>query len=81
MGEKARLRQEICLKVHPDDLELLRAHKSDLLDVLSRAKEIGILEDSKVERHGVIIETDSGTIDAQLDSQLAIFEHAFLNLG
>ena len=60
---------------------MIRKNKSQLLDVLSRAKEIGISEDPDVERYGVIIETDAGTIDAQLDSQLAVFERILENLG
>ncbi len=74
LSEKARQRREIFLRVHPDDLQFLREHKADLLEVLSRAKEIGIREDPEVARHGVIIETDAGTIDAQLETQLEVFE-------
>lgn len=74
LAEKARQRREISLRVHPEDLQYLREHKGDLLEVLSRAKEIGLREDPDVARHGVIIETDAGTIDAQLETQLAVFE-------
>lgn len=81
LAEKARQRQEINLRVNPEDWALIRENKSQLLDVLSRAKEIGISEDPDVERYGVIIETDAGTIDAQLDSQLAVFERILENLG
>ena len=81
LSEKARQRQEISLRVHPEDLEIIRENKAQLLEVLSRAKEISIREDSDVERYGVVIETDAGTIDAQLDSQLAIFEKVLQNLG
>ena len=81
LSEKARQRQEINLRVNPQDWDLIRENKSQLLEVLSRAKEIGISEDADVERYGVIIETDAGTIDAQLDSQLAVFERILENLG
>ena len=81
LSEKARQRQEINLRVNPEDWSLIRENKSELLEVLSRAKEIGISEDTDVERYGVIIETDAGIIDAQLESQLAIFERIFQNMG
>tara|TARA_Y100001934_G_C12191067_1_gene696432 strand:- start:85 stop:750 length:666 start_codon:yes stop_codon:yes gene_type:complete len=81
LSEKARQRQEISLRVNPEDFEVIRENKAQLLEVLSRAKEISIREDSEVERFGVVIETDAGTIDAQLDSQLAIFERVLQNLG
>jgi flagellar biosynthesis/type III secretory pathway protein FliH len=74
LSEKARQRREIYLRVHPEDLRTIREHKPELLEVLSRAKEIGLREDPEVQRYGVIIETDAGTIDAQLETQLAVFE-------
>jgi type III secretion protein L len=74
LAEKARQRTEIFLRVHPEDLALLRTEKHALLEVLSRAKEIGLREDPNVQRYGVVIETDAGTIDAQLETQLAVFE-------
>ena len=74
LSEKARQRREIFLRVHPEDLQIMRERKGELLEVLSRAKEIGIREDPDVSRHGVIIETDAGIIDAQLETQLAVFE-------
>ena len=74
LSEKARQRREIFLRVNPEDLQFIRESKSDLLEVLSRAKEIGIREDADVAAGGVIIETDAGTIDAQLETQLAVFE-------
>jgi len=74
LSEKARQRRDIYLRVNPADLQFIREHKGELLEVLSRAKEIGIREDPNVAVHGVIIETDAGIIDAQLDTQLAVFE-------
>ena len=74
LSEKARQRREIFLRINPQDMQAIREHKADLLEVLSRAKEIGIREDPDVQRHGVIIETDAGIIDAQLETQLAVFE-------
>lgn len=77
LGEKARQRREIVLRVHPDDLDIVRGSRAELLEVLNRCKEIGIREDPEVARFGVVIETDAGTIDAQLETQLAVFERAF----
>ena len=74
LGDKARQRREISLRVHPDDAQMIRDHKPQLVEMLSRSKDIAIREDPNVQRHGVIIETDAGTIDAQLDTQLAVFE-------
>lgn len=80
LAEKARQRKEISLRVHPEDLQYIRENKPALLDVLNRAKEIHIREDAEVHRHGVVIETDAGTIDAQLETQLKVFERVFLGI-
>jgi len=80
LAEKARQRREIFLRVNPDDLALIREHKGELLEVLSRCKEIGIREDPEVSPHGVIIETDAGIIDAQLETQLAVFERVLKDM-
>jgi flagellar biosynthesis/type III secretory pathway protein FliH len=74
LGEKARQRREITLRVHPDDAHVLRENKPAIVEMLSRCKEIAIHEDPSVQPHGVIVETEAGTIDAQLDTQLAAFE-------
>jgi type III secretion protein L len=78
LSDKARQRRELVLRVNPDDLAVVREHRSDLLEVLSRAKEIAIREDPNVARFGVIIETDAGIIDAQLETQLAVFERVLV---
>lgn len=74
LSDKARQRREILLRVNPEDMELMRQHKAELLEALSRAKEIGLREDPDVAPHGVVIETDAGIIDAQLETQLEVFE-------
>lgn len=74
LADKARQRREITLRIHPDDAQFIREHKASLLELLSRCKEIAIHEDPEVARHGVIIETEAGTIDAQLETQLEAFE-------
>ena len=76
LGERARLRREVALRLHPDDLAVVRQHKPELLDFVSRAKDIVIREDRDVAPHGVIIETEAGTIDAQLETQLRAIERA-----
>jgi type III secretion protein L len=81
LTEKARLRREIFLRVNPEDMDLIRSSKPQLIEVLSRCKEIGLREDPDVARYGVIIETDAGMIDAQLDTQLAVFERLLKSGG
>jgi type III secretion protein L len=80
LGDKARQRREITLRVHPDDAQMLRDSRADLLDMLSRCKEISIREDEEIAPHGVIIETEAGIIDAQLETQLGVLERLLASM-
>ncbi|MEE2961339.1 MAG: FliH/SctL family protein [Myxococcota bacterium] len=75
LTDKARQRKEISLRINPEDLEHIRSSRSELLEVLSRCREISIREDPDVARFGVIIETEAGTIDAQLETQLEAIQN------
>jgi flagellar biosynthesis/type III secretory pathway protein FliH len=61
---------QVWLRVNPADAQTLRDHKQKLIDVLGRAKDVDVREDKQVERGGVLIQTESGVIDAQLKTQL-----------
>ncbi len=74
LAEKARQRKEITLRIHPDNLETLRENKHEFTELLGRTAEIGLQADPGVKLNGVIIETDAGTIDAQLETQLGVIQ-------
>lgn len=74
LGDKARQRREITLRVNPDDAQMLKDSRAELLEMLSRCKDISIREDAGIAPHGVIIETEAGIIDAQLETQLGVLE-------
>jgi type III secretion protein L len=81
LSDKARQRKEIVLRVNPADLDIVRQSRGQLVEVLSRCKEIALREDPNVELHGVVIETDAGVIDAQLETQLQVFERVLKNIS
>jgi type III secretion protein L len=66
----AKAAREINLRACPRDAPILRKHKIRLVSVLTRAKDLEIREDRRVQPGGVLIETESGVIDAQLQTQL-----------
>lgn len=66
----AKNARDINLRVHPRNAEALRQHKTRLVSNLTRAKDVEIREDRRVKPGGVLIETESGVIDAQLETQL-----------
>jgi flagellar biosynthesis/type III secretory pathway protein FliH len=66
----ARNARDINLRVNPRDAAALRSAKSRLVANLTRAKDLEIREDRRVGPGGVLIETESGVVDAQLATQL-----------
>jgi type III secretion protein L len=66
----ARNARDINLRVNPRDAAALRAAKGRLVANLTRAKDLEIREDRRVSPGGVLIETESGVVDAQLATQL-----------
>ena len=66
----AKNARDINLRVHPRDAKALRGAKERLLSNMTRAKDIEIKEDRRVHQGGVLIETEAGVVDAQLETQL-----------
>ncbi len=68
--EAVRQRIDVRLRVHPDDLASLRDAEPRLIERLVRAPCIALLGDSSIGRGGVVVETEAGTVDARLATQL-----------
>ncbi len=62
-------RQEIVLRVHPDDLALVKEHQSDWLAKLDDADSIRMEGDSRVTRGGCLVETETGEVDGRIEKQ------------
>lgn len=60
---------KIKLKVSPHDYETLREHIDDLASKAGIISAVDIVQDNNVTAGGCIIETDSGRIDAQIETQ------------
>jgi type III secretion protein L len=76
--ESVRHQRELVLRINPADAQLLRNSRKRLMDMLGRTKDIALREDPEVERGGCVIETENGTVDAQLSTQLKMLETALL---
>jgi flagellar assembly protein FliH len=62
-------RESVTVRVNPADLERMRQHRDEFLNS-SDIKHLRIIEDQRVDRGGVLVETDGGTIDARIGTQL-----------
>lgn len=72
-------RDRVNIRVNFADLELTTAHKDELIKMMESLRKVNIYEDSRVDRGGCIIETDVGSIDARISTQLKEIEEAIRN--
>jgi flagellar assembly protein FliH len=62
-------KESITVRVNPGDLERMREHRDELLNN-GDIKNFRVVEDQRVDRGGVVVETDGGTIDARIATQV-----------
>lgn len=70
-------REEIIIKLHPDDCEILRQHMSEVMAELSDSNAglnqdvpVRLEEDSALTPGGCIVETDAGIIDMSFEARI-----------
>jgi flagellar biosynthesis/type III secretory pathway protein FliH len=68
----AEARERVCVavRIHPADLEEVREREAALVAAVPRASGIAWVADPAVGRGGAVVQTETGSIDARLDSQL-----------
>jgi flagellar assembly protein FliH len=62
-------REVVTLRVNPADLAVIRQYR-DSMASSNDVEHLRIVEDQRVDRGGVMIETDAGTIDAKISTQI-----------
>jgi len=73
----ARQHEMLVVRVNPSDLGAVQSHR-ERLDPAGRARFLDIVPDPRVGHGGCVIESESGTINAQLETQLRVLERALL---
>jgi flagellar biosynthesis/type III secretory pathway protein FliH len=68
----------IRLRVHPDDAAAVNARRDTLAARAPGVASLDVVSDETVGRHGCVVETAVGRVDARLDTQLAALERALL---
>jgi flagellar assembly protein FliH len=62
-------RDTVTVRVNPADLERMREHRDQLI-AIGDIRNLRVVEDQRVDRGGVVVETTAGTIDARISTQL-----------
>ncbi len=76
--EAVRQRRELTVRVHPDDASALREQEARLYGRLAGAPCVAIVEDASVGRGGAVVETEAGTVDARLATQVDALRRAMV---
>lgn len=76
--QSLKYQKEIRIRIHPEDVAYLKDQKMQLYAMLGESKEIEVVEDPLVGRGGCIIDTEIGTIDARLETQLKVMERKLI---
>lgn len=71
-------REVVTLRVNPLDLDMIRTHRDQIV-AAGDVEHLRIVEDQRVDRGGVMVETDAGTIDAKVATQLREARRAILS--
>lgn len=79
--KKVRTRGEVTLRVNLEDVKLTTEHVDEFIQHVENVQDITVLEDSSVEKGGCIVETDFGSIDARISSQLTELENKILEIS
>lgn len=78
--ERVKDREHINVRVNPQDIDVVRARKDTFFKLLEGPKTFEISADPKVDRGGVIIETNLGNVDARINTQLQALNLAFVDV-
>ncbi len=71
-------REVVTLRVNPIDLDTIRQHRDEIV-AAGDVEHLRIVEDQRVDRGGVVVETDAGTIDSKIATQLREARRAILS--
>ena len=79
--QKIKGKTQIIIRVNTEDLELTTEHKDALMQKFEELQHVTILEDTRVDKGGCIIETDFGSVDARIATQLQEIEEKIRELA
>ncbi len=68
--------EKIYVQVSPQDYENVKKHEKELIEKLEYGKTLIFRQNESVKKGGCVIETEIGTIDAQLETQLQAIKKA-----
>jgi len=74
-------KSKLGIRVNPDDLQLVREARAELLASVDGVEKIEVSDDRRVGRGGCIIESPNGTLDARAATQLRELERSMAKVA
>lgn len=71
----------VVLRVHPDDLAAVERTRPEWLARVAAGANVRVVADASVGRHGCVVETPVGRLDARLETQLDALERVLRGSG
>lgn len=68
--------ERITVRLNPEDHKIITADDFEFRDIFDRTKRIAFKEDETIRKGGCVVETEVGTIDARLETQLKAIKKA-----
>lgn len=78
--ERVKERENVTIRVHQDDFDTVKKNKEVFSRFVPEVRAIEIQTDPRVERGGCIVETNLGTVDARISTQLQAIALAFAQI-
>jgi flagellar biosynthesis/type III secretory pathway protein FliH len=76
--QSARLGRAVVVRIHPDDAQGLQERFPVLLAAAGRSEGLVLRPDPSLTRGGCVVDSELGTIDARLETQLGAIERALV---
>jgi flagellar biosynthesis/type III secretory pathway protein FliH len=67
---------KIIVRLNPEDYEIVKKNEKELFEAVETGTTLNFKEDMDVQKGGCVVDTDIGSIDAQLDTQLHAIKKA-----
>jgi flagellar assembly protein FliH len=69
--ERVVEKANIVVKVHPEQLEMVKHHKAQLIGMVESIDNFELMPDTRVDRGGCVVETNSGSVEVRLEKQIS----------
>lgn len=68
--------EKVVVRIHPSDLAVVQEKEPELLEAIGKVRSMTVKEDESIAPGGCIVETELGTVDARLETQLGAIRKA-----